>query len=509
MKISLYIHIPFCVRKCLYCDFNSGPYDNKVRSSYVEALTKELVGRACELSEYEVISIFFGGGTPSILEVEAFSRIMDTIHKNYNLSDDCEITMEVNPGTVGKTEEKLSGFKEAGINRISIGLQSANDDELKHLGRIHTRADFEQTYKLAHEAGINNVNVDIMTAIPGQTMDSYIETLRYVTALNPPPQHISAYSLIIEEGTPYYDIYGEKEPKSIESETGDLYYTTVNRETSINNISVTEKGGLHNNTDLDESDCCEFQKEGQSEGMVHNHEDVSMKKESVLDKLKKLSLPDEDTEREMYDATRKLLHENGYERYEISNYSKPGFESRHNSVYWERGNYYGFGVGASSLIENVRFKNNDNIFEYIADPLDENKAIDKEILTKKEQMEEFMFLGLRMTKGISIKVFENYFGIEFPTEYIDVIEKYMKMGYMEAVPASESRKVVNINSNESSGCNEEENAGSSKLLHPEKEYESDLAKFEKYIVFRQKYDRIMLTNKGIDISNYILSEFIF
>ncbi|MCQ2498251.1 MAG: radical SAM family heme chaperone HemW [Lachnospiraceae bacterium] len=487
MKISLYIHIPFCVRKCLYCDFNSGPYDNKVRSSYVEALTKELVGRACELSEYEVISIFFGGGTPSILEVEAFSRIMDTIHKNYNLSDDCEITMEVNPGTVGKTEKKLSGFKEAGINRISIGLQSANDDELKHLGRIHTRADFEQTYKLAHEAGINNVNVDIMTAIPGQTMDSYIETLRYVTALNPPPQHISAYSLIIEEGTPYYDIYGDKESESEESK---MY-------------------GLHNAKTLTVSDCCEFQKEGQSESEHHDYEYMRLKKESVSDKLQKITLPDEDTEREMYDATRKLLHENGYERYEISNYSKPGFESRHNSVYWERGNYYGFGVGASSLIENVRFKNNDNIFEYIADPLDENKAIDKEILTKKEQMEEFMFLGLRMTKGISIKVFENYFGIEFPTEYIDVIEKYMKMGYMEAVPASESKKVVNINSNESSDCNEEENAGSSKLLHPEKEYESDLAKFEKYIVFRQKYDRIMLTNKGIDISNYILSEFIF
>lgn len=487
MKISLYIHIPFCVRKCLYCDFNSGPYDNKVRSSYVEALTKELVGRACELSEYEVISIFFGGGTPSILEVEAFSRIMDTIHKNYNLSDDCEITMEVNPGTVGKTEEKLSGFKEAGINRISIGLQSANDDELKHLGRIHTRADFEQTYKLAHEAGINNVNVDIMTAIPGQTMDSYIETLRYVTALNPPPQHISAYSLIIEEGTPYYDIYGDKESEQEES----------------------RMNGLHNTEILTVSDCCEFQKEGQSESEHHDYEYMRLKKESVSDKLQKITLPDEDTEREMYDATRKLLHENGYERYEISNYSKPGFESRHNSVYWERGNYYGFGVGASSLIENVRFKNNDNIFEYIADPLDENKAIDKEILTKNEQMEEFMFLGLRMTKGISIKAFENYFGIEFPTEYIDVIEKYMKMGYMEAVPTSESKKVANINSNESSGCNEEENAGSSKLLHLEKEYESDLAKFEKYIVFRQKYDRIMLTNKGIDISNYILSEFIF
>ncbi len=469
MKISLYIHIPFCVRKCLYCDFNSGPYDNKVRSSYVEALIKELVGRACELSEYEVISIFFGGGTPSILEVEAFSRIMDTIHKNYNLSEDCEITMEVNPGTVGRTENKLLGFKEAGINRISIGLQSANDDELKHLGRIHTRADFEQTYKLAHEAGINNVNVDIMTAIPGQTMDSYIETLRYVTALNPPPQHISAYSLIIEEGTPYYDIYGDKESEPEES----------------------KMHGLHNTEILTVSDCCEFQKEGQSESEHHDYEYMRLKKESVSDKLQKITLPDEDTEREMYDATRKLLHENGYERYEISNYSKPGFESRHNSVYWERGNYYGFGVGASSLIENVRFKNSDNIFEYIADPLDENKAIDKEILTKNEQMEEFMFLGLRMTKGISIKVFENYFGIEFPTEYIDVIEKYMKMGYMEAVPASESRKEVSYGD------------------ELEKEYESDLAKFEKYIVFRQKYDRIMLTNKGIDISNYILSEFIF
>lgn len=459
MKISLYIHIPFCVRKCLYCDFNSGPYDNKVRSSYVAALLKEIAGRAYELSKYEVISIFFGGGTPSILDVETISRVMDVIRQNFNLVDDCEITMEVNPGTVGKaevkseilsekmsgydvskkSENKLSGFKKAGINRISIGLQSANDEELKHLGRIHTRVDFEQTYKLAHNAGIKNINVDIMTAIPGQTMDSYIETLRYVTTLNPPPEHISAYSLIIEEGTPYYDIYGDKESEAVEC------------------------GG-------------------------NNHGEMSIKKESVIDGLKKLHLPDEDTEREMYDATRRILHENGYERYEISNYSKPGFESRHNSVYWERGNYYGFGVGASSFVENVRFKNNDNIYEYISDPLSENKAIDKEILTKKEQMEEFMFLGLRMMKGISINAFESYFETEFPKEYIDVIDKYMKLGYIEAIP-------VPSNSNKFSDCDEE--------------YKSDLAKFEKYIVFRQKYDRIMLTNKGIDISNYILSEFIF
>ena len=289
-NLSLYLHIPFCVRKCLYCDFLSGPQSADVQEQYVEALCREIQETSPEYREYQVVSVFIGGGTPSVLLSEQTIRIMETLKSCFILTNTCEISMEMNPGTV--TPEKMNAYRACGINRISIGLQSANDGELKALGRIHTCADFLKAYEMAVEAGFTNINVDLMSAIPEQTLKSYQETLQKVLALQPQPVHISAYSLIVEEGTPFYE--------------------------------------------------------------------------------QELNLPDEETERRMYEITDDILREAGYHRYEISNYAKAGKECVHNKVYWQRGNYLGLGIGSASLIQNVRFHNVTDIWSYVNLMLGEN-----------------------------------------------------------------------------------------------------------------------------------------
>lgn len=335
-ELELYIHIPFCVRKCAYCDFLSGPADDKTIESYVGKLIEEIQahGSSRLFGEMYVVTIFFGGGTPSVLSGSQIERIMETVKANFDIAEDAEISMEANPGTV--TEEKLDAYREAGINRISFGLQSANNEELKVLGRIHTYEEFLESYELARECGFDNVNVDLISAIPGQTVESWESTVRKVLALE--PEHISAYSLIVEEGTPFYKKYGE----GTEGET---------------------------------------------------------------------LLPSEEDEREMYYRTEVLLREAGYHRYEISNYAKSGRECRHNLGYWERKNYLGIGIGASSLIDNVRYKNTECLYDYLqwSCELSEIQK-DREMLSKVEQMEEFIFLGLRKMAGISLKEFEDTFG---------------------------------------------------------------------------------------------------
>ena len=203
--LSLYIHIPFCVRKCNYCDFLSAPCDEDTRQRYVESLCREIEERAEIFRNKKVDTIFFGGGTPSILLAEQMEKIMSAVRKVFRIQTDAEISMEMNPGTVDR--EKLEAYKRLGINRLSIGLQSANNEELKTLGRIHTWEDFLQTWNMVREVGFTNVNIDLMSALPGQTLESYEETLRKVLALK--PEHISAYSLILEEGTPFYEWFGE------------------------------------------------------------------------------------------------------------------------------------------------------------------------------------------------------------------------------------------------------------------------------------------------------------
>lgn len=347
-ELELYIHIPFCVQKCAYCDFLSAPASHEQKRAYVDALIQEIKNSTgCDM--YHVISIFFGGGTPSLLPGDWIGEIMTALRERFDISKDAEITIEANPGTVDK--EKLSRYRRAGINRISFGCQSADNTELKKLGRIHTWEEFLESYSLARACGFENINVDLMSGLPEQTVDSWKSTLQKVIDLG--PEHISAYSLIVEEGTPFCD--------------------------------------------MEEA----------------------------------LKLPDEESERQMYEWTGRMLQENGYEQYEISNYAKAGKECRHNIGYWIGREYLGLGLGSSSLIDKCRFVNCDNLSEYM-EMSDDPKRLYREIqeLTKENQMEEFMILGLRMTWGISEKEFGKRFDIGIDEVYGDIINKYCETGHL-------------------------------------------------------------------------------
>jgi oxygen-independent coproporphyrinogen-3 oxidase len=397
-SISIYIHIPFCVKKCQYCDFLSAPADSRTQEVYLRALKQEIREQAARYREYEVQTVFIGGGTPTAVPCENLCEVLKTVFSFYRMNPHAEISMEANPGTV--TKEALLSYRKAGINRISIGLQSADDVELKLLGRIHTYRDFQQTYRWAQEAGFTNINLDIMSALPGQSVENYKKTLETVLSLK--PQHISAYSLIVEEGTPFYEKYGQESEK--------------------------------------------LQATGE----------------------KQPDLPSEEEEREMYALTEKLLAAAGYHRYEISNYALPGRECRHNLVYWKRGNYVGFGLGAASMVENVRFENIREMQEYLAEyagmpdaePVfaevaqgdkqalsneqefslreDTHSENEQELsirenvhpLSPQEQMEETMFLGLRLTEGVSKAEFHRQFGVSMEQIYGEVIRKNTAKGLL-------------------------------------------------------------------------------
>lgn len=223
--LMIYIHIPFCVRKCLYCDFLSAPADEHTKKVYMEALCREIHEKSVQYKEYKVSSIFFGGGTPTAVESDWIRKVMEILRRDYHILEDAEITMEMNPGTV--EEKDLKVYEEAGINRLSIGLQSAWDEELQSLGRIHTYEKFLETYTMVRKAGFTNVNVDLMSALPGQTSEKYRASLEKVLGLMPPPEHISAYSLIIEEGTPFFKAYEEDRLLlPTEEEEREMYYQT-------------------------------------------------------------------------------------------------------------------------------------------------------------------------------------------------------------------------------------------------------------------------------------------
>lgn len=404
-ELELYVHIPFCVKKCAYCDFLSAPAGEREIRAYTDALIREIRARGENHKDYRVRTVFLGGGTPSVLSGEDAARIFRALKKSFDIAENPEITLEVNPGTV--TEEKTAAWKNAGINRISIGLQSVNERELKMLGRIHTFREFLNTWKLVRRAGFNNVSIDLISAIPGQTVQSWERTLRTVAELG--PEHISAYSLIIEEGTPFYTLYGDGKEKA-----GDSSFPP---------------------------------------------------------------LPDEDEDREIYQRTASVLNEYGYHRYEISNYAREGYECRHNLGYWERKEYLGLGLGASSLIRECRFHNTADMEKYMhvygsggkAAEGEENSACscmkteeqnstleEIEKLSVEDQMEEFMFLGLRKTAGISPEDFRRSF----------------------------DRNIMDV-------------------------YGEKLIKLEKQGLIRNSGARIRLTERGTDISNYVFSEFIF
>lgn len=347
-NMELYIHIPFCVKKCAYCDFLSFPADEGTKRRYVEKLMEEIRTMGAVCRDNTVSTVFVGGGTPSILKGEWMEELFSVLRENFSLEPDAEISMEANPGTV--TKEKLFSYRRAGINRLSFGLQSAKERELSALGRIHSFEDFLESFRAARECGFENINVDLMSALPGQTADSWMETLKRTAELS--PEHISAYSLIVEEGTPFYEAYG--------SEAG-----------------------------------------------------------------RKL-LPDEETEREMYHRTKAFLRECGYERYEISNYAKPGFACRHNIGYWTGVPYLGLGLGAASYLNRKRFSGHADMEAYLASAAG---TYENEVqLTKKDMEEEFFFLGLRLTKGVSLAEFKEQFGEDAAAVYPGVMERFVKEG---------------------------------------------------------------------------------
>ncbi|HHX11860.1 MAG TPA: oxygen-independent coproporphyrinogen III oxidase [Clostridiales bacterium] len=352
--LGLYIHIPFCVKKCDYCDFLSAPGTETVKKQYVNALITEIYSYKGMVDDYMVPSIFFGGGTPSVIDPLLIEDIMEAVRNVFHIDDTrLEATIEVNPGTLMK--DKLMIYKRAGLNRISFGLQSTDNIELKKLGRIHSYEEFKENYDLARKIGFNNINIDLMSALPGQTLESWEKTLN--TVIDFEAEHISAYSLIIEEDTPFYYLYGE-------------------------------------------------------DGKLRDQ------------------LPDEETDRRIYHRTKELLRDSGYNRYEISNYSRDGYECRHNISYWVGTEYLGLGIGASSLLNGARIKNMHDINTYIEKCNKElnNHSIQEAIreeyqdLSINDKIEEFMFLGLRLTKGISIKEFEKRFQSSIYNVYNKEIE---------------------------------------------------------------------------------------
>ncbi len=343
---GIYVHIPFCKQKCRYCDFLSAPGDSKCIREYVSVLKKEIGSYREKASEYEVKTLYFGGGTPSVLEPEQISDVVETLKATFDLGGLEEFTIEVNPGTV--TREKLLGYRKAGADRLSVGIQSADDDELRLLGRIHSFEEAKECFSMAREAGFENISADVISALPKQTIENYSRTLDSIIALK--PEHISSYSLIIEPGTPFYKEYGEEGPK-------------------------------------------------------------------------KNDLPDENTDRKMYALTKEKLLKAGYHRYEISNYSLPGRESKHNSSYWTGREYFGLGLGASSFVSGVRYSNARVLKEYAKDP---TKRIIEEETDQKSLMAEFMILGLRMTAGVSKKEFKRRFGVDFEDVYGEITEKLIK-----------------------------------------------------------------------------------
>lgn len=410
--LSIYVHIPFCKAKCSYCDFLSfGGFRYPMQRQYVDALCREIEAYSRVSGQYRARTIFFGGGTPSYIEADLICRIMETIEKVFDVAEDAEITLEGNPDSLKL--EKLTAYRRAGINRLSIGLQSTDDEMLARIGRVHNYTQFIAAYKSARQAGFDNINVDLMMGLPRENMDSYLRTLGRVVELQ--PEHISAYGLIVEEGTP-----------------------------------------LSENQEL-------------------------------LD-----SIPEEEEDRKMYARTKHLLQQSGYTRYEISNYAKEGYECRHNKVYWTGGEYLGVGLGAASYmtvqLENesfkrVRFHGVENINEYIGrfshcegmredeytdmyhfyedgyddeemeyygmlqmdnEHLNEYKSLEDNAMLeflrdyyrdlyfckRKDEMEEFMFLGLRMMEGVSKETFKSRFGVTMESIYGKVLEKYISQGLL-------------------------------------------------------------------------------
>ena len=346
MELGIYVHIPFCIKKCDYCDFISYSNCFDMQERYVEKLLEEIEENKDLLKNNFISTIYIGGGTPSAIKPELIKEILDKIYLAAEIEEknEVEITIEVNPGTT--TKNNLQMYRNCGINRLSIGLQSTDDAILKEIGRIHNYEQFLDTYKWAGEAGFENINVDLMLGLPGQDIEILKNSLENVVNLKPTPKHISVYSLIVEEKT--------KIEQRIDS--GEL------------------------------------------------------------------SLPDDEEERRQYHYMKNFLELNGYKHYEISNFAKPGFESKHNMNCWEQKQYVGFGIAAHSYVDCVRYSNTTDLKEYLnvndnesGDNLKEKGKFNtiktiEETQNKLDMEKEFMMLGLRKLDGVSISKFEQKFG---------------------------------------------------------------------------------------------------
>lgn len=375
-QLSIYIHIPFCKKKCLYCDFPSFSGCENIYEDYVNSLVSELYGNAGEYSEYEIATIFIGGGTPTVLSPKQLGRILDMVLSKYNVRNDAEITIEANPGTVNA--QIFKELKSMYVNRLSFGVQAWQNSLLTSLGRIHDNETFVRNFNEAREVGFKNISCDLMFSLPNQTLSDWEETLEKIMRLN--PEHISAYSLIIEDGTPFKEMY--------------------------------EKGMF--------------------------------------------KATDEAFDREMYYLAKEMLQDKGYNQYEISNFAKQGFESRHNIVYWNTKEYLGFGLGAHSYIRGERFHNTYAMSDYINAKGNIIRLREEiETLSKEEKIEEFMFMGLRMTEGISISEFKKRFNSDVEYVFKDSVDYLIDQ----------------------------------KLLY-------------------KKDDTLALTDKGIDLSNFVFEKFI-
>lgn len=379
-ELGIYIHIPFCKKKCYYCDFISYCDKNELIYKYIECLKKEIINFAQKYKDvYDITTIYIGGGTPSSINEKYIKNIIDTINNNIvNIKKIKEITIEVNPGTI--TKEKIEQYKMARINRISIGLQSTNNKLLEEIGRIHDFDEFLETYNMARKVGFKNINVDLMLGLPNQTIKDLSNSVDKIIQLN--PEHISIYSLILEENTVLFNLI--------------------------------EQG--------------------------------------------KLILPTDEVERNMYWYIKNKLELSGYKHYEISNFAKEGYESKHNWNCWEQKQYVGFGVAAHSYLKDKRFSNIENLEQYINNI--ENDNLEKNYILHENQniydkKKEYMLLGLRKIDGVSIQKFKN----KFDDNPIYLFRKELK-----------------------------------KLI------EEDLLEIDG--------DDIRLTNKGLDLANVVWEEFV-
>lgn len=358
-ELGIYIHIPFCKKKCDYCDFVSYAKKNGMIEKYIDSIIKEIdyISSEIQREEFNITTIYIGGGTPSYVEPKFIRDILEQLKKkleNRIKQNAIEVTIEINPGTVNK--EKLIEYKDMGINRISIGLQSTKDDLLKSIGRIHTFEEFLEVYNLSRNIGFNNINIDIMLGLPGQTLDDIYITNDIILKLK--PEHISVYSLIVEEGT--------------------LLYKKVQ-----NGLAI---------------------------------------------------LPNVDIERDMYWKMKKSLEENEYKHYEISNFAKPGYESKHNMNCWKQKEYIGVGVAAHSYWNNTRFSNISNLEKYIENINNNNFSKNKiihEIQNERSKMKEYVMIGLRKLDGVSISEFFKVFNEDLIKIFEKEIDKLIKLNLIE------------------------------------------------------------------------------